>query len=220
MASRKFSRTRRTAIAGGAALVIGGAATGGVVAQQQGIAFAPAAAAPDEDVLIIAEAGTVDPIAHHDDWLKSLASKLGVTIDRLKQAIEEANKERGFPGPLFGIAPRAGAFTIRIDPGFAAAAKALGITEQQLKDEHRTKSLTDIARARNVDPKVVREAIKAQRIADLDKAVAEGKLSAEMATRLKSHLDMELDHLLSMRLPAPGKPVLHFERAITVHGAP
>ena len=63
------------------------------------------------------------------------------------------------------------------------------MTEEALRKEWPAKSFDDIARAHNVDPKKVADALKAQRIADLDKAVADKRLSATAAERLKSHLD-------------------------------
>jgi hypothetical protein len=216
---KKFSRSRRTANAGGAALVIGSAATGAVLAQQQ------AAGTPvnvKEDVLFFVEAGepgTFDPAAKHDAWLKSVAGKLGVTSDKLQQAFTDASKDVGMPFafPPFIGAPHAATFTLKIEPHFAAAARALGITEDQLKQEMRTKSLADIARARGIDLKVVRDAIKAQRVAELDKAIADGKLPANMADRLKSHLDTEIEHQMNMRVPdGESRGILHFERAIAI----
>jgi hypothetical protein len=91
----------------------------------------------------------------------------------------------------------AGAVSVHIGSPFAAAAKAIGISEDQLRKEQTGgKSIADVAKAHNVDAKAVGDAIKAQRRADLDKAVADGSLPKEAADRIKSHLDTEIDHLV------------------------
>jgi hypothetical protein len=146
-----------------------------------------------------------------------------VTPERLDQAMTEVAKEQGMHGlPLLGAAPgivkpfaSGEMFALKVDPGIAAAAKALGMSEQDLKKEWPAKSLSDIARARNVDPKVVSEAIKAQRRADLDKAVADKKLSAQAAERLRSHIDMQVEMMMQGGGFKPGAgPHIFVERAV------
>ena len=185
-------------LAGGAALVIGGAAVGVAAAQQ--------AATPTDnrDVIFFSSgsAAGVDPAKHRDAWTKALADKLGVSVDRLQQAIQDTTKEVGFPPPL--LAPGSvvgvpGAFSLNIESPFASAAKTLGITEDQLRKEQAGgKSLADIARAHNVDPKVVGDAMKTQRRADIDKAVADGALPKDVGDRIKSHVDEEVDNILQV----------------------
>jgi hypothetical protein len=221
MTARKFSKSRRVALAGGAAVVLGGAVAGAAMAKQP----APPLEPMDEDILFIAE-GQAEPIKlkqNREAWLNALANKPGVTSDKLEQALEEVAKEQGFRGPPMvpfgpGIAaftPGAETFTIEIDPGLAAAARALGMTEDQLRKEWPSKSLTDIARARNVDPRMVADAITAQRRADLDRAVADKQLSADMANRLKSHLDMAIDRFMQRGgVPLGPHPFIHIERVI------
>src|SRR5215813_4440720 len=193
--SGKFSRSRRVALAGSAAVRA-------VSAQQAAVPVDETATQlpEDKDVIFWTAGEPLEPEKRREDWLKSVAGKLGISSDRLQSAMQDATKEVGFPGPLLappglmiGTAPT-GTFNIRIDPGIAAAAKALGMTEDQLRKEWPAKSLTDLAKARNVDPKVVADALKAQRRADLDKAVAEKKLPADLAERLKSNMDEMIDH--------------------------
>jgi hypothetical protein len=212
MSSRRFSKSRRTALAGGAALVLGGAAVATVRAQQRP-QVEPVAR---EDVLFLE-----GPLhERRDAWLKAVADKLGVTPERLDQAIQEASKEVGMPMPLLVPPPNLGigepgepgTFSIRIDSDLATAAKAMGLTEEQLRKEAVSKSLTDVAKAHSVDPNAVADALKAQRRADIDKAVADGKLPATFAERLKSHIDDEIERL--MRLPGfRGNFIFRFERA-------
>jgi hypothetical protein len=160
------------------------------------------------------------------EWLKAVADKLGVTAEKLDQAIQDVAKSDGFAPPFLMPLPvppmigqgEPGTFSIRIDSGFGAAAKALGMSEEQLRKEAANKSLTDVAKAHNVDPKVVADALKAQRRSDLDKAVADGHLPTRMADRLKADLDKEIDRL--MELPGvAGGAIFRFERSV-VRGAP
>ncbi|MDQ3809339.1 MAG: hypothetical protein M3336_03520, partial [Chloroflexota bacterium] len=135
---------------------------------------------PDVDVLVFDEDGPAHMKQRHQEWLEAVATRLGVTPDRLDAAIQEVARERGLPPPLLLPAPgtpadAAGTFSIRIDSGLGAAASALGLSEDQLRREAAGRSLADIARAHNVEPGLVAEALKAQRRADIDAAVAQGK---------------------------------------------
>jgi hypothetical protein len=215
---KQFSRSRRAALAGGAALVIGGVAAASVAAQQ-----AAPADVETGDTLFVAGGGATGGVEkvgeRRQEWLKALAAKLGTTADKLDQAIQDVAKEQGFPPPLLLPLPALeagapGTFSIKIDPGFGAAAKALGISEDQLKQEATNKSLTEIAKAHNVDPKVVADAITAQRRTDLDKAVADGKIPAAMADRLKMHLDDEVQRLMDLPGVPGGRGLLYVERSV------
>jgi membrane-bound lytic murein transglycosylase B len=214
MSSRKISTTRRTALAGGAALVLGGVAAAGVASAQQ-----RSTPGVSEDVLFFREAEPIKLGERREEWLKAVAGKLGVTPERLDQAIQDVAKEQGMP-PLPLLLPPArvaidggpGTFSLKLDTDLSVAAKALAISEEQLRKEAATASLNDVARAHGVDAKVVADALKAERRANLDKAVADGKIPADIADRLKSHLDDEIDHL--MRMPGVrGNLVFRFERA-------
>jgi hypothetical protein len=218
----KFSKSRRIALAGGAALVVGGAAVASVAAQQQA-AVDSVNATTDGDTLFINAAGPTDLADRRQAWLKAVAAKLGVTPERLDQAIQHTARDQGlpppllmpFPGPGLTIGtPATGAFSVHIDSGFGAAAKVLGITEDQLRKEAAGKSLTDVAHAHNVDPKVVADALKGQRRADLDKAAADGKLPAQLVDRLRAELDQEIDRLMQLPGIAAGNAVFRFERSV------
>ncbi len=203
MSSRKLSTktSRRAALAGGAALVVGGVAAANAFAQQQ--------APPNEDVLFLE--GPLED--RRKAWIKAVADKLGVTPEKLDQAIQDASKDVGPmllpPPPLAG---EAGTFTLRLDGDLAAAAKAIGISEDQLRAEAATKSLSDVAQAHGVDPNAVAQALKAQRRQDIEKAVAAGNLPLAMADRLKANIDDEIDRFV--RLPGfRGNFIFRFERS-------
>jgi hypothetical protein len=211
--------TRRMILAGSAALVIGGVAARVVAAEQT------AAPTGNGDVIVFSTGSAADPEKHRAEWTQALANKLGVSVDRLQQAIQDTTKEVGFPPPLPAapaLAGVPGAFSLKIESPFASAAKALGITEDQLKTEQAAgKSLADIARAHNVDPKVVGDAIKAQRQAEIDKAVADGGLPKDVADRIKSHIDDEVDHILQVVPSGPnGVFSIRLEQSLSTNKGP
>jgi len=161
---------RRGALAaGGAALALASAGIGVAAAQQTKTPIG------EDKVAVRLDAG--DLKADRDKFLNSLAGKLGVGRDKLDAAIADAAKDAGLPpgfpmplvGPLPGPLPagkaEAGVFFMKAASGGkleAAAAKALGMTDDQLAAERKAgKSLADIARERGVDPNVVADAIKA-----------------------------------------------------------
>jgi hypothetical protein len=75
-------------------------------------------------------------------------------------------------------------------------AKALGVTEAQLRDQLRAgKSIADIAKANGKSLDDVRSSLKADAKAQADKAVKAGDLTQKQADELLSHLDDRLDHL-------------------------
>src|SRR5205823_943887 len=128
--------------AGGAAVVLGGAAIGVAFAQQT----PTPTRAPGPKAT--AQAGKSD--AHAQQFLDALAKRLGVSTDKLKQAIQDARKDAGLPdrggfagfgrpgGPGFGKGP-AGV----LGEAANAAAQAIGITPDQLRQELPGKSLAD-----------------------------------------------------------------------------
>jgi plasmid maintenance system antidote protein VapI len=136
-------------------------------------------------------------------YLQKLADKLGVPTDRLQAAIDATTNELGLPAP-----PPLGKamFLVRLSPSseLSAAAGALKLTQEQLRQELPNHSLADVARAHGVDPESVAQAIKAARASELDQAVKEGKLPAEIADKLRAHLDTEAHLLLNAQHAADG----------------
>jgi hypothetical protein len=233
--SSRISKTRRRAvIAGGTALVLAGLAAHAAGAEDQTedvVATTATAIGPMEGAVEGSGSGQIvywsagspqDADKHRQDWINALAGKLGVTPQRLQQAIDETSQALGFPPPLIGSprsvgVPAGNAFKIELSPDQAAVAKALGISEDQLRKEWPVsdgRSLTDVARAHNVDPKIVADALKAKRRADLDAAVAQGGLPADVANRLKANLDREIDGLMQISgAPGGGQVMIRVEKS-------
>jgi hypothetical protein len=135
-----------------------------------------------------------------DKFVSTLAGKLGVTSDKLQQALKETEQEVGPVPLLLGAGkPAFGgqAFAISMVGDLTPAAAALGIGEDQLRQQLTGKSLTDVAKAHNVDPQKVSNAIKSARLADLDQAIQSGKIPADIANRFKTKLDEEIALLMT-----------------------
>jgi hypothetical protein len=215
-----LSTRRRLVLAGGAALALCMAAGGVSLAQTANQASEPvtsiAVSTDAKDVLYLMQGGPVDLKQQHQDWLNVVASKLGVTPERVETAMRDASTQLGLPAilPVPPLLPAAGtgnvSTTVALPSGFPAVARAIGISEDQLRAEQRAgKSLADIARGHNADPRAVADALVAQRKADLDKAVADGKLPKDTAEHLKTHLVQEIEQRMQIA-PAPGGGVSPF----------
>ena len=224
-------RSRRALLAAGGAALIGSASLGllslgavsaapdpapaAPVAAPELSASAPelSAAAPGTLVDMTFESGpfdfkfeAADLKQQQDKFINTLAGKLGVSADKLQQALTDTQHEVGPVPLLFGPPGVIGApggvaaqgFSISISSDVATAAKALGISEDQLRLELNGKSLTDVAKAHNVDPRKIASAIKATRESELDQAVKDTKLPADIATRLKANLDKEIEMSMSI----------------------
>jgi hypothetical protein len=94
---------------------------------------------------------------------EALARQLGITADRLQQAMEAARSEVGKAHqgtrPDAGPGRRAGRFG---GPGgeFSPAAQAIGISVEQLRQELPGKSLAAVAQAHGKNPADVAAALK------------------------------------------------------------
>ncbi len=97
------------------------------------------------------------------------------------KAQEPSGGDHGRPGFAMG-------FGVLRDT-LSTAAKAIGISADQLRTEMRQgTSIADVAKAHGVDPAKVTDALTAEANRLLDKAVADGKLSAEQATKVRARL--------------------------------
>ena len=190
---------KRIAMAGGAALVLAGSAIGLAGAQTP---------APTRQ----AQQGPAGD--RFQQYLDTLAAKLGVTSDRLRTAMEETQQELGGPrlgvpgqrghGGPGGLRPGAGPRNL-VHQGLSAAATAMGITPEQLRQELPGKTLADVARARNVDPATVATALTNEANARIDQAVQAGRLTADQAAQVKQRASQTIDQLMNRQVPAAGE---------------
>ncbi len=128
-----------------------------------------------------------------DAKLKDLVGKGTITQAQSDKIAARANTE--LPklmdhAPKVGDhAPKAGPGPHLILGGLDAAAKAIGITPQELMAQLKDgKTIADAAKAKGVDPQKVIDAIVADETARIDKLVTDGKLDSTKAEKLKSTL--------------------------------
>ena len=199
-------RRRRIAVAGAAVAALGLAAGGATYAATNG--------GPQEEANALAEAlneneGTSLTGQDIQDALKDvLKERLDDAVKSGKITQEEADRilerasERGFPlgpgpgGPGFHIEFRGGPF-------IEAAAKALGLSEDALREQLEAgKSLADIAAARNVDKAEVVAAVR-------DAILAEPPPGRDAPTKTEATRiaqDIVNGKRVRHRAPFPGPP--------------
>jgi hypothetical protein len=190
------SRARRGALGIGAALLLSAAGVGMVAAQQT----------PDATST---PSGQQAPRPGPRAFLDALASRLGITPDTLQQAITDARTDVGAPdvGPgSRGGFPFPGHGWRGPGPGVAldAAAPAIGITSDQLRQELSGSSLSAVAQAHGKDPADVANALKAAANTRIDQAVADNRLTADQAARIKDETAQRIDQLMTATRPAAG----------------
>jgi hypothetical protein len=227
-------RLKRTLVttAVAATLVAGGAAASVAGAQQA--TPTPSSVQPTPQAK--ARMGAVQE--RIDQYLSTLAAKLGVSVDKLKQALQETRQELGreanrqapfrgapglpgrpgLPGSQRGLGPAIvrGVVSFSLD----SAAKAIGITAEQLRQELPGNSLADVARAHNVEPAKVAEALKADAAARIDQAVANGRLQADRAADLKARAAQQIDQSMNRQVPQRIQPPARGGRRAGVPAAP
>ncbi|MGH2352592.1 MAG: hypothetical protein ACRDJN_13360 [Chloroflexota bacterium] len=195
------SGLKRTILAGTTALALGGIVAG-VAAAQQGPT--PTPTRPPAAGAQATPQGTPQgsPQQRLQQFWDLVASKLGVTPDRLRQAMAEARTELGIPEGVRGHRP--GGFGHRgpsVRYSLDVAAQTMGIGETQLRQELTGTSLAAVARAHNVDPARVADAMKADANTRIDQAVADGRITAEQAAQLKQQVGPQVDQLMQRTMP-------------------
>lgn len=128
-------------------------------------------------------AGEHDPL---HDVLAALVKKGTITqaqADAITKAMAEARSAHGMGEGRRGMADVFG-FLRNTEK---AVADAIGITPEQLRDALRNGStIADVAKAHGVSEDKVVDAITSQATAQIDKAVADGHLTAAQAAKIKS----------------------------------
>lgn len=194
----KTQSLKRAAVAGIAALALVGAALGVAGAQQT--PTTPTRPGPSQEQ-------RQQHQQHHEQFLAAVAKKLNVSTDALKQAFADARKELGIPERRAG---GPGGFGHGRGPGFFGgldvAAKAIGISVDQLRQEWPGKSLGDVAKAHNVDPATVAKALKDDANAKIDQAAAAGRIPSDRVAQAKQQAAERIDRMMTQPMPAGGPP--------------
>lgn len=124
--------------------------------------------------------------------------------DRMKQMIREHGLPLGGPGPGFGPGPMGGPGHGPFGPGLDAAADYLGLTRAELARRLMNgRSLAEVARARGKSVDGLEQALVDAARSDLDRAVADGKLTAAQRDEILSRLREHVDELVAGTGPGP-----------------
>ncbi len=91
-------------------------------------------------------------------------------------------------------------------PGLEAAAKALGLSEDELKAklDDGTTTIAAVAEAQGVDLQTVIDAMVADATAKIDQKVADGEVTEAKATEIKSNLEERITKMVSEARPVGG----------------
>jgi transposase-like protein len=199
MVSNGLKRAVAVLAVGGATVVLGGMAAGTASAQQT-----PTPAQSPTPRQGVTGTQGADRQAQQDNFLAALAAKLNVTVDQLKQAMQQTRQELGIPERGQGGHGGPGAQQGRGGPGIGleAAARAIGIDANQLRQELAGKSLADVARAHGIDPSTVASALKTEATTRIDQAVTAGRLTADQANAMKQNLDQRINEQLNRQMQA------------------
>jgi hypothetical protein len=86
--------------------------------------------------------------------------------------------------------------------GLDAAAQALGISVDQLRQELQGQTLTQVAQAHNVDPATVADALKQAAYAHIDQDATDGRIPADQVDAAKQRVSDRVDQMMSQAAPA------------------
>ena len=156
----------------------------GLALAQQGATPTPGTPAPGQ---------TAPGRPGHQAFIDALARQLGITSERLQQAMTAARNEVGLTGGSFGGRHGPG----RGGMDLTAAAQAIGISADQLRQELPGKSLAQVAQAHGRNPADVATALKNAANQRIDQAVANGRLNATQATDMKQRAAQRIDQLMN-----------------------
>jgi hypothetical protein len=178
-------------------------AAGALVAAGGGVAFATTSSDDprEREQAVLEDAAKqldVSPSELRDALADAQDDQLDADVraGRLSQEDADALKERREEaGVVLGM-PFGGKLHLRVDGGpgeaMGAAAKALGLSEDELLERLRDDALADIAKAEGKDLADVKAAVRAALEPGFDKAVEHGPLTREQADRM---LDRIVEHL-------------------------
>ena len=196
---RNFSR--RGLVAGAAVLVLAGSAVGIASAQN----------APTPMTTPTPGAGQQQRPSPQA-FLDALAKRLNVSSNALQTAIGQARTDVGLPaangGFPFGPGGRGpgGPGGRGFGGDLNAAAQAIGITADQLRQELPGKSLAQVAQAHGKTANDVATALKNAANQRIDQEVAAGRIPAADAAQRKQDAATRIDQFVNNVLPQPGAP--------------
>ncbi|MEO5679482.1 MAG: hypothetical protein ABIS47_07435 [Acidimicrobiales bacterium] len=138
----------------------------------------------------------------------AVGAALGLTLGGLGVAAAQTQGSTApaAPPPAAGRPPGPGPDRPGPGPGLATAAKAIGVTEAELRTALESgKSIADLAKSKNVEVKVVIDAIVAEHKAKLAEEVKAGHLTQAQADERAATLEQRVTDMVNHAgLPAPG----------------
>jgi hypothetical protein len=154
---------------------------------------------------VVSAQGPMPPTSGGKTWMnlywQTLAQKLGTTVEKLQQAMNDARTDAAKEGVKQGILTQAEADRMLggmagatiANAGLDAAAKALGMSSADLTTTLRTKSLLTLAQEKKVDAAALRTAMADAQKAAIDQAVKDGTLRVTQvqADAMKANLKPE-----------------------------
>ena len=166
---------------------------------------AAVAAAQGVDVQTVIDAMVADATAHIDqgvtdgkvDEAKAAEIKASLT-KRITKLVNEGRPAGGPGGPEGGRHMR---------PSLEAAAKALNLSEDELKTKLKDggQTIAEVAKAQDVEVQTVVDAMVADATMHIDQAVKDGKIKEAKATEIKSNLKERITKLVNEGPPARGQ---------------
>ena len=146
-----------------------------------------------------------DRQAREQQFLAAVASKLGLSTERLQQAMDQARQELGLPEKGEGFRGGPGG-RHGFGGGLDAAAQAMNLSVDQLRQELAGKTLTQVAQARSVNPTTVANALKADANTRIDQAAAAGRIPGDQVAQAKQRAAERVDQMMTKQFPADGGP--------------
>jgi hypothetical protein len=188
----------RTYIAiGGAAVVLGAAAIGAGIVQAQATPTPSATPTQQQQQRQNAQ----------DRYLQALATRLNVTVDRLREAMQQARQEAGIPdrpakpfdgqgGPRgFGL-PGRGPLAF-LGQQNQALATLFNITPEQLRTELQGKTVAEVAQAHGRSAQDAINTIVTTSNQQIDQMATQRNLSAERVAELKQQVAQRTPELVN-----------------------
>lgn len=210
-------------LAAGAALLVGAGLVVGVVASRA------SAQTPTPTPTATPRPGKQQAQQRLDEFLNRLAQNLGVTPDRLRDALrqtaiqevdaaqaagrltpEQAQRLKdainqgklpflGLHGPLFGPGKGVGHIGLGMSASLDQLAQFLGISRDQLRQELRDRSLAEVAQAHGKTADQLKQFILDNARQRLSQAVQQGRITQQQADNALNKLQERLDDLINRK---------------------
>jgi hypothetical protein len=141
---------------------------------------------------------------------EAIAEVLGITVERYEEALDTARQrladegvELGGRGLMPGMFDgRRNGYGVGGNSLVGVAAERLGLTGEQLLDELESgKTISEVAQATGVELQTIVDAYLAPRIAALDSAVEQGRITREQADERIAHMEEEAREHLETTYP-------------------